>query len=129
MLALDSNILIRYITHDDSAQTSIAIRFVEPELTQGNPGYVAIPVLCEVVWSLRRVYGFDEERIGAAIRLLLESSQITVASEAAVALALRCDAGLLDALIHELGRQAGCTETVTFDRRFARLPGVRLLDS
>jgi predicted nucleic-acid-binding protein len=31
------------------------------------------------------------------------------------------------AAVHFLGEQAGCRETVTFDRRLARLDGVRLL--
>ena len=29
--------------------------------------------------------------------------------------------------IHLLGQEAGCRSTVTFDRRFARHPGVELL--
>lgn len=33
MRALDSNILLRYITQDDSAQTPVATHFVENQLT------------------------------------------------------------------------------------------------
>lgn len=52
---------------------------------------------------------------------------MAVADSAVVEAALTAEGEIVDALIHELGRQAGCDETVTFDERFARLPGVRLL--
>ncbi len=127
MRALDSNILLRFITGDDSAQTSVARRFIADELTERDPGYVALPVLCEVVWALRRVYKFESKQVVEAVRLLMSAKQILVAEEVAVAAALESTGDFVDALIHELGRAAGCEETVTFDRHFARIQGVRLL--
>jgi predicted nucleic-acid-binding protein len=127
LLAVDSNILLRYLTQDDSAQTPVAVEFVERWLTAETPGYVSVPVLCEVVWSLRRVYGFSTAAVVRAVRGLLDTAQIVVAEEEAVLAALETPEGFTDALIHALGRAAGCSETVTFDRGFARLEGVRLL--
>jgi len=127
MLALDSNVLLRFITEDDSAQTPVATAFLEREVTPEQPGYVSLPTLCEIAWSLHRLYGFSAAQVAEAIRAMLTSAQLRVEREDLVARALLASADFTDALIHELGRQAGCSETVTFDRRFARLPGVRLL--
>lgn len=127
MRALDSNLLLRYITQDDSTQTPLATRYIETELTSEDRGYVSLPVFCEVIWSLRRVYGFSSIEVSAAVAILLRSAQLLIADEAVIARALQSDADLPDAIIHELGRQAGCSGTVTFDRRFARLAGVTLL--
>jgi predicted nucleic acid-binding protein len=33
---------------------------------------------------------------------------------------------LADTLLHEVGKARNCERTVTFDRKFARLPGVEL---
>jgi predicted nucleic-acid-binding protein len=119
--------LARYLTQDDSAQTPAAVEFVESSLTLESPGYISVPVLCEVVWSLRSVYGFSTATVERAVRGLLETAQIVVAEEEAVLAALETAGGFTDSLIHELGRAAGCIETVTFDQRFARVEGVRLL--
>jgi predicted nucleic-acid-binding protein len=126
MRALDSSILLRYLTQDDSEQTPSATAFVE-SLTADEPGYVSVPVLCQIVWSLRRVYNVSAARIADVVRGLLAAQEIIVADELAVGAALETEADFVDALIHTLGRAAGCTATVTFDRRFARLDGVELL--
>ncbi|HZF93290.1 MAG TPA: type II toxin-antitoxin system VapC family toxin [Allosphingosinicella sp.] len=128
MRALDSNVLLRHLMQDDPGQSPAATRFLSEELTEQEPGFVSIAVLCETVWTLKGHYGeAGRERVDGAVRGLINSSRIVVAEEQVVASALTAGADLIDALIHALGRAAGCSETVTFDRRFARAPGVRLL--
>ena len=51
-----------------------------------------------------------------------------MAAAAVVTAALqRSHEDLTDILIHEIGQAHGCEWTATFDHRFARLGGVRLL--
>jgi predicted nucleic-acid-binding protein len=115
--------------HDDPAQSARASAFLIDELTEKDPGFVPLPVLCEVIWTLKTQYGEEgRERIALVVKGLIESSNIVVAEERSVAAALDSPGDLMDRIIHELGRAAGCSETVTFDRRFARLEGVRLLE-
>ena len=45
-----------------------------------------------------------------------------------VALALDMEGGFADALLHLSGLQAGAAGTITFDKKFARIDGVELLD-
>ena len=128
MIALDSNVLLRYLTEDDPAQTRQAVTLIEEQLTAEQPGYVSIVVLLETIWVLGSGYRYPAELIERVVSGLLDAAQLHFGERHAIETALaQTGPGLVDRIIHELGRQAGCRETVTFDRRFARLPGVRLL--
>ncbi len=128
MITVDTNILARYIVGDDSAQSAVATRLIETELTAEDPGFITVVVIVELAWVLTKRYGASVETVTAVFRTLLASPQIVVEDPDLVerALALRHE-DLADALIHEAGRAAGSARTVTFDRRFARTPGVELL--
>ena len=128
MIAIDTNVLVRYIVGDDPTQSALAARFIETELTPETPGFVTLVAVVELSWVLRGLYGASAETVTTILRTLLASPQIAVENPDAVEraiTALRVD--LADALIHEVGRSAGCEKTITFDRKFARTPGVELL--
>lgn len=73
-------------------------------------------------------YGFEPNVIRAAITKLLEVPNLVFDAEDAVRLAAENNRGdFVDRLIHFIGKAAGCEGTVTFDRNFARLPGVERL--
>jgi predicted nucleic-acid-binding protein len=128
LLALDSNVLVRYLVQDDREQTRIAADFIESRLSSAEPGFVSLIVLCEIAWTLRAGYGFSPAEVRDTLIGLSAAGQLTFEREEIVERALsqsRYDPA--DVIIHELGRAAGCAATVTFDRRFARMDGVRLL--
>ncbi|HEY2050669.1 MAG TPA: type II toxin-antitoxin system VapC family toxin [Caulobacteraceae bacterium] len=128
MIALDTNVLVRYLVRDDPEQSSAAAAFIESELTDETPGFVSLLVLAELSWVLRRSYGVGAEQVSALVRQLLDVRQLTIEQAETVARALDLGhAELADALIREVGRAAGCSRTVTFDQRFARLDGVERL--
>jgi predicted nucleic-acid-binding protein len=56
MIGLDSNVLVRYLTLDDPTQSERAIRLIERELSEGEPGFISILVLMETIWVLPRLY-------------------------------------------------------------------------
>lgn len=128
MIGVDSSVLIRHLTQDDERQAAAASALLEEDLRPDLQGYVSIGTLLETIWVLQRSYRYPNDLVREVVSKLLAARQLFVAERAAIERALTHPAdGLADAVIHELNRQAGCTETVTFDRRFARLPGVRLL--
>ena len=130
MLALDSNVLIRYLVEDDPEQTRIAAEFVETRLSASDPGFVSLVVLCEVAWTLKSGYGFERAQIQDTLRRLSKARQLTFEHGEIVDRALsNGNQDLADVIVHLLGQHHGCLETVTFDRRVARLEGVRLLKS
>ena len=130
MIALDTNVLVRYLVEDDPVQAHAARTFIETKLSDDTPGFVSLSVLCELVWTLGHAYRFSRNAITGVIEALLESRQIEIERASVVALAIGDDrADLTDAIIHEVGRANGCDRTVTFDRKFARLPGVEILET
>lgn len=128
MLALDSNVLVRYLVQDDREQTRIAAEFIESRLSSAAPGFVSLIVLCEIAWTLRAGYGFAAAEVRETLVRLSGAGQLAFERQEVVERALsQSQYDVADVIIHELGRAAGCVETVTFDRRFARMDGVRLL--
>jgi len=130
MIGLDSNVLVRFFMQDDVAQSRRANRLMQ-SLTPDVPGFVSVVSLIELIWVLRSQYLLSKAQLVVCVERLLDSSELTMESQSAVAEAMRRFAGMkcdfADCLIGQLGHAAGCTETVTFDVRASKLAGMRLL--
>jgi predicted nucleic-acid-binding protein len=128
VIALDTNVLVRYLAQDDREQAKAATRFIEEALTAGDPGFISAIVLCEIIWVLESRYDLKRTDVVSIIKALLDTRQIVIGEANAVRAALNhSSVELVDAIIHEVGRSRQCQMTVTFDRKFARLAGVELL--
>jgi len=131
VIGLDTNILIRYLTQDDRAQSAKATEILEHRLTQNNPGFVSVVAMVETVWVLDRAYGLTAQEIATAVEQLLQVEVLAIENEQEVftaMVALKQGRGsFADALIAELGARAGCTRTLTFDQKAIRLPGFELV--
>lgn len=131
MIGLDTNILVRYFTQDDPVLSYKATVLIEQRLTEQSPGFVSIVALAETVWVLERFYRLRKQEIAAVIERVLGADALLVEHEAEVATALTAvwegRGSFADALIGALGAKAGCSRTVTFDRKALRLPGFQLL--
>lgn len=131
MIGLDTNILVRYFTQDDPVSAYKATVLIEQRLTEQSPGFVSIVALAETVWVLERVYRLKKQEIAIVIERILGANALLVEHEAEVATALTAvweeRGSFADALIGALGAKAGCSRTVTLDRKALRLPGFELL--
>lgn len=128
MIAVDTNVLLRYIVQDDPAQSALAEHFLEHDISPHEPGFVSLIAVCEIAWALERTYDLPREAIADAIMTLTKTPQLEVEGEDLVRVAAgQTRFTIADTLIHLLGRARSCTATVTFDRKFARMDGVRLL--
>jgi predicted nucleic-acid-binding protein len=124
MLAVDTNVLVRYLARDDARQTARAEDLLRRE-------QVLIPktVLLETQWVLRYSFGFDRRLIEAAIRGVAGLPNIHCEDEAAVAMALDCFAAGMDfADALHLASSRATDGFATFDRKLAtqarRLTGI-----
>jgi predicted nucleic-acid-binding protein len=130
MIGLDTNILVRYLTQDDPAQSAQATRIIERKLTEENPGFISIVAMVETVWVLDRAYGLATHEIAAAVERMLQTDVFVVQSEQEVftaVIALKQGRGsFADAIIAALGARAGCFYTLTFDHKARRLAGFKL---
>ncbi len=109
-------------------QGAIATQFLENELTSEKPGFVSLVAVLELDWVLRKQYGFSSQIVVDAIAALMSAPNLTFENSTAVGAALAFKYGdLADNILHEVGQANGCTKTMTFDKKFARVEGVKLL--
>ena len=121
MIGLDTNVLVRYIAQDDKAQSARATALIEKECSASAPGYVGLVVLAEVVWVSESRYGATRQEVAEIVRRVLSIRQLVVQDAAIVWKALRVFEGgkadFADCLIERTAHGAGCTRTMTFDKR------------
>lgn len=130
MIGLDTNVLVRYFAQDDRAQSALANRAFAG-LSKAAPGFISLIVLCELVWVLEDVYAMKKPKLVEILRTLLESDELMIESKPLAWQAFRhfSEASLdfSDALIVEIGKDAGCIHTLTFDKAAAKTAGFTLL--
>src|SRR5713226_7442685 len=131
MIGIDTNILLRHLAQDDPVQSPKATELIERRLSVDEPGFVTVVVMVELAWVLERSYGLPDGEIVTAIERTLQADALVVENEQEVftaMIALKEGRGsFADALIAALGAKAGCSRTLTFDRKAARLSGFELL--
>ena len=120
MRGLDTNVLVRYLTADDAKQTALAEKLLEQASERGQPLFIPVLVLCELVWVLARSYGQAKAQIIDVIEHILEAEQFRIEGDLIVRRSLDAFRGgkadFADYLIGEICRKAGCEDCVTFDR-------------
>lgn len=130
MIGIDTNVLVRYLAQDDPVQSVEATRFIE-SLTTHEPGFISVVAMAETAWVLDRAYGLTTREIAAAIEHVLQAEVLVVESEQEVftsMVVLKEGRGsFAGALIGALGAKAGCSHTVTFDRKASRISGFKTL--
>ena len=116
MHAIDTNVVIRYITADDPGQAERARSAIE----RGG-AWVSTTVLLECEWVLRSAYGFSQELVIAALRRFAGLEDVLLEAPQAVAQALDwAERGLDFADALHLASAAGQDEFLTFDARLIR---------
>ncbi len=131
MIAIDTNILLRYGQRDDPVQSDLVARLFGA-LGPSEKAFVSREVLVEFVWVLRRIFGLPRDAIAASLEdvLQVEAFQIETVDDVAVALAhYRAGGDFADLLIMAASRRMGCDTLYTFDRKLARHEGVTLLEA
>jgi predicted nucleic-acid-binding protein len=117
-IAIDTNVLVRFLTEDDERQTELATTAIEA----ADSVVVSTTVLCETVWVLSRAFKLPRRRVAQALRAFISSDRVEVNR-------LEAEAGLrylslggdfADGVILLQAEQARADRLVTFDRDFAR---------
>ena len=130
MIALDTNVLVRFLTQDDDAQFQVAADLIEG-CTRDLPGYVCREVMIELVWVLERAYKYPREDIADALLRIVTASQLSVekAQDIASIVNLYRDEGydFADLMIRQAAQRTESRTLKTFDQKLARLDGVELL--
>ena len=118
-IAVDTNVLVRYLTWDDERQASAAAKAIE----EGEAIIVPTIVLCELVWVLKRAYRCAGPEIIRILRRLVAVRAVEIerpAAQAGIAMLAR-GGDFADGVVRHEADRAKCDRLVTFDRGFARL--------
>jgi predicted nucleic-acid-binding protein len=108
------------------AKAAMATRLIEGSLSAEERGFISIVTLAEVVWMMSSIYGASRASIADIVEGLLTAPQLTIGRADVLWRALKAyrdsKADFSDAVIVELGSNAGCSKTVAFDRQAAAHP-------
>jgi predicted nucleic-acid-binding protein len=130
LIALDTNVLVRYLAQDDARQSALATRLIEKTLDSSNRGFVSLITLIETVWVMESRYGADAATVAGILDDLVDASSLQLQdAQAVVAASKRYAKGgvdLHDCLIGSLAADRKAT-VVTFDARAAKRLGMQLL--
>ncbi len=129
MIAVDTNVLVRMLINDPDAQFQVSL--AKALLKQAKQVYVPKIVQIEIVWVMETAYGFNKLSVITLLKHLQQSPLFALQDENQFNVALvtfeNHPADFSDYLI-----LSGCLEEnheiYTFDKKFARLESVKLLD-
>jgi predicted nucleic-acid-binding protein len=131
VIGIDTNVLLRFLVDDDPAQNDIARRWLSGRTTV-DPVFISAVTIAETVWVLTRTLDYSVDVVSDILRDLLASDGVSIEHGDELGFLLgestSKKAEIADYLIAWSAERAGCSHTVTFDRRAARLvPSMDLL--
>jgi predicted nucleic-acid-binding protein len=119
MIAVDTNVLVRYITNDDKEQSILAEKLLDSHANQERSVFINNIVLCELIWVLAKGYKYKKEQITKTLKLLLSSIEFEFENHELAFLALieyeTAEADFSDILIGLINHNTGCKATYSFD--------------
>lgn len=116
MLAIDTNLVVRYLTGDHPKQSPRARALID-----GSPVFASVTVMLEVEWVLRSTYGYRPPDVVRAMRAFAGLPTVTVEDGAMLAAAFDLtEKGMDFADALHLVRSTHCDGFATFDRKFVK---------
>ena len=112
MHAVDTSVLVRFLTANDAAQSAAAERL----LTSGGV-FIAKSVLLEAEWVLRSAYGRPRRELALVFQSIADAGEVVIEDEPSVRRAIAWFAAGLDFAdaLHLSSRREG-VEFLTFDK-------------
>lgn len=122
MIGLDTNLLVRLITNNSPMERQRVLAFLDA-LPREEQVYVNLVVASELVWVLRKRFGYDRATVAAVLQRLTEHPRIATDVEILREAARRYreqGADVADHLIALTNRARGCWTTYTLDSGASR---------
>jgi predicted nucleic acid-binding protein len=121
MLAIDTNLIVRYLMGDDPGQAARARKLIDNSDT-----FVCTTVMLESEWVLRSVYGFSAVQCAKALADFAGLPRVSMEDASAVAKALGWAHQGLDFAngLHLAKAAEACDAFVSFDRDFIKAANV-----
>ncbi len=116
-IAIDTNVMVRFLAKDDERQAQLA----RSAIGAADSVVISTMVLCETVWVLSRAFKLPRRRIAEVLREFITSDRVEVNRlEAEVGLLYLSRGGdFADAIVLLHAEQSRADRLLTFDRDFA----------
>lgn len=116
MIAVDTNIIVRFLTRDDEEQFRIS-----SQVFLNNEVFIPDSVILETEWVLRYAYGFPAGGISQAFRKLFGMSNVHLGDARKISQAIDWhEKGLDFADAMHLAFGQNCPKLITFDEKFIK---------
>lgn len=131
MIALDTNVLVRFLILDNERQAERARALIESCRAKGDSCLITHPVLCELERVMEGLYRASRTDIAAAIRTLKTTPPFVLEDDGMVDRALQMysegKGDFSDYILGEIAVARGARATYTFDRGLRNAEGFTLL--
>ena len=120
MIAIDTNILVRYLINDDEKQAVRAKHLIDTAAKKSDYVFVGCIALVETVWVLESAYGFTRSELAEVVTDILMSSLFRIERKEEVGKALdrfrKGKADFSDYLSAEISLSGARSKLHTFDK-------------
>ena len=131
MMALDTNIIVRFLVRDDEKQAQLVYRRFKQAERRRELLFVPLLVMLETIWVLESLYNLTRGEILGSIEDLMLMPifqfQNYEALQKFLGSARQERTDLSDLLIAHSCRARGCRQVLTFDKKAARSQLFQLL--
>ena len=131
MKAIDTNILIRFLTGDDERQAKKVYSIFKRAESEKKQLFVPLLVVLEMIWVLESVYEVSRIKILDSISDLLLMPVLKFGHHSALQQLVHSAHGnkydLSDSLIAHSAKVNGCETVITFDKKAAKFNFFELL--
>ncbi|WP_070358413.1 PIN domain-containing protein [Duganella sp. HH105] len=128
MVGIDTNVLVRFFMRDDELQSRQAAALMD-SFSAKEQGFVSFVVVAELVWVLQYVFQLQKSQVVSVLLKLASMPAIRLENMAiflhALQLCNNTSVDFVDCLISGVAIHAGCACTMTFDRKSAKVPGMK----
>lgn len=131
MIAVDTNILVRFLVRDDEKQAEIARKHIKEAELRRERLKIPLLVVLETIWVLESAYDKSRSEILDAIRDMRQMPVFEFERDQVIEGLLddgpKHKADLADIMIAHAATATGCETVITFDKSAAKLPSFSLL--
>jgi predicted nucleic-acid-binding protein len=131
MIAVDTNIIVRFLVRDDAKQAELVRRRLKQAEENRERLLIPLLVVLETIWVLESAYDKTRAEILDALRAMRQMPifefQGNEVVERLLADGAEYSADLADILIAQSARALNCESGITFDKGAAKLPFFNLL--
>jgi predicted nucleic-acid-binding protein len=131
MIAVDTNVIVRFLVRDDEKQAEAARRRLKRAEKNRERLLVPLLVVLETIWVLESAYNKARSEVLDAIRDMRQMPVFEFEADDVIERLLADGesrkADLADILIAHSARARGCESGITFDKQAAKLPFFNLL--